>query len=1025
MKFVLLISSMLVLMAPLDSAEPGQHTAISDTPLAAYNAAKERAGVNTGLVVQLGATDLDTARTLREAGAAHILLAVDDAERAQAMREQLATDAQLGVIEVLDRLDPQRVPLVDDAALLLVVENGEKAPEAELMRAVRPYGTMLREGKVSTKPWPEGYDGWFMYTYDASGSDISKDTKAGPLVGLQWVAGDISNRGQVGWRLVNGIAITAEVRDRPRMGWRESMVPVARDGFTGQILWQRPDLFFKNFNTFNVDDERVYLHTDGHTHQIALDVKTGETVTTFDQGAVFNPKMFDRGSRIAPPQSIIHDGKLIQIHHHELITLDAKSGKRLWAVDLAAENSMPYIPIIADGKLVVVVGPRKNITFTYKRLWQSMQLQELRAYDLESGALAWSWKEPTEHDHFVQSMSYADGAIGMLTWAIPEAAKGNVRGVERKSGYYSLKCFNPDGNLRWEEEVEDNVRAGHGRHYSSMIADQKLWLNKGNFHTGFDLKSGKSVSDLEISVPLCNVPRGAGDLIFHGAGAGNMTNNEFFSVSATRTDCDTGGFPGFGRLFLSKTGCGCTQFLPYAVAGLPHTNSAEIPDTRRLHKGKAQPAQAKANNDWPMYMTDAERTLWVDVKLNHQLSTAWQHQHVDPLASMGREQRADWGHNPWRSGTLTAPVAAQGLAVYALSDSGVVVARDLESGKQVWQAVLDGRIDTPPTIHKGLVLCGTRNGWVYALNRETGEQVWRFFAAPNQRQIPAQGATESAWPVNGSVMVIEDVVWFTAGRSVETDGGLWIWALEAETGAVKHKIRFDGTMEWTPTGKKVGRHRPYNLGQPLIYHPKEDWLLLFDSAIHRQTGEIISTEQLRVPHGAAPANRIKRSSIRSLAYNGVDRGGKYGDSMVYAGVRGKLIAHREEQMVALLDNGGAGNRGGGPKGPVVALWKIGYERLGKLRSAPALGERVWPTGGRNEWPIKHSDRDEFHKVQALAVAGDVALVNHGETLYVVDLKTGDIQSQTKLSANLVFAGIAVADGKVIVTCRDGSVICLK
>jgi len=66
-----------------------------------------------------------------------------------------------------------------------------------------------------------------------------------------------------------------------------------------------------------------------------------------------------------------------------------------------------------------------------------------------------------------------------------------------------------------------------------------------------------------------------------------------------------------------------------------------------------------------------------------------------------------------------------------------------------------------------------------------GSLVWRFLAAPDERMIVSRGQLESVWPVHGSVLVIDDTVYFSAGKSSYLDGGLRFYGLEPHTG---HKV---------------------------------------------------------------------------------------------------------------------------------------------------------------------------------------------------------------------------------------------
>ena len=95
-----------------------------------------------------------------------------------------------------------------------------------------------------------------------------------------------------------------------------------------------------------------------------------------------------------------------------------------------------------------------------------------------------------------------------------------------------------------------------------------------------------------------------------------------------------------------------------------------------------------------------------------------------------------------------------------------------------WTFTANGRVDTAPTIHRGLCLFGSKSGWVYCLRADDGGLVWRLRAAPPEERIVAYGQIESPWPVPGSVLVVEDAAYFAAGRQPLADGGILVFAVE-------------------------------------------------------------------------------------------------------------------------------------------------------------------------------------------------------------------------------------------------------
>jgi len=107
----------------------------------------------------------------------------------------------------------------------------------------------------------------------------------------------------------------------------------------------------------------------------------------------------------------------------------------------------------------------------------------------------------------------------------------------------------------------------------------------------------------------------------------------------------------------------------------------------------------------------------------------------------------------------------------------------------VWSVAAGGRVDTPPTVHGGLVLFGAADGWVTCVRLSDGQLVWRFRAAPTDRRTVVDEQVESVWPVHGNVLVLNGVAYFAAGRSCYLDGGIYLYALDPATGRKLHETR--------------------------------------------------------------------------------------------------------------------------------------------------------------------------------------------------------------------------------------------
>ena len=76
-------------------------------------------------------------------------------------------------------------------------------------------------------------------------------------------------------------------------------------------------------------------------------------------------------------------------------------------------------------------------------------------------------------------------------------------------------------------------------------------------------------------------------------------------------------------------------------------------------------------------------------------------------------------------GVVYAPTVADGV-VYVGSDDNYVYALDAETGERLWRFETRGAIRSSPTVTDGAVYVGSNDRHVYALDRETGELLWRY-----------------------------------------------------------------------------------------------------------------------------------------------------------------------------------------------------------------------------------------------------------------------------------------------------------
>ena len=226
--------------------------------------------------------------------------------------------------------------------------------------------------------------------------------------------------------------------------------------------------------------------------------------------------------------------------------------------------------------------------------------------------------------------------------------------------------------------------------------------------------------------------------------------------------------PANGLIYTFPKHCICWPMLRDYAALAPARPGGE-PRRDDAHASRRSPARPQraarraagrpGRGQWPCYRHDAWRSG----------STAGQvpARAEDPLdhrrwAAGPRARSPTTGGATTSSAVRSARRSSPGGLVYvARPDAHQVVALDADRPASVrWTFTANGRVDTAPTIHRGLCLFGSKSGWVYCLRADDGRLVWRLRAAPLDERIVAYGQIESPWPVPGSVLVVDDVALF-------------------------------------------------------------------------------------------------------------------------------------------------------------------------------------------------------------------------------------------------------------------------
>jgi hypothetical protein len=248
----------------------------------------------------------------------------------------------------------------------------------------------------------------------------------------------------------------------------------------------------------------------------------------------------------------------------------------------------------------------------------------------------------------------------------------------------------------------------------------------------------------------------------------DLDSGEVLWNSWARGVCRYGVMPCNGLLYAPPHACGCyiaaklIGFNALAAWQPPEPAEREAPRPERGPAYSSTPdSPLPTPTDWPTYRHDAGRSGATRAAVPAALHPMWE-------AALG--------------GRLTSPTVAGGKVFVAKVEEHRVEAVDAESGRPLWHFTAGARVDSPPTLHEGRALFGAHDGWVYSVAADDGALAWRLRAARRERRVPVCGQLESAWPVVGSVLVHDGVVYCTAGRSSYLDGGIDLLRLEAATG---------------------------------------------------------------------------------------------------------------------------------------------------------------------------------------------------------------------------------------------------
>ncbi|MHC4742602.1 MAG: outer membrane protein assembly factor BamB family protein [Planctomycetota bacterium] len=778
-------------------------TAVAVDPPSA-TAILEASGVKGGLVVHIGCGDGKLTAALR-ANESYLVHGLDkNPENIAAARKHIKAKSEYGKVFV-EQLVADRLPHIDNSVNLVVSEDLGAISNAEVMRVLVPKGIAYIKSdgkwKKTEKPRPGEIDEWTHYLHDPSNNAVAHDSVIEPPSRYQFLAGPRYSRQHDHMSSVSAV-VSAGGRlfyifdEAPRAS---ILIPpkwslIARDAFNGKKLWQReieiwhqhlwrlksgPQLLARRLVA---EGDRVYATLGIDTPLSVLDAATGETIRTYKGTKVTEEILLSDGVLIL---SVAGEGQALRSdpkkHYKTLTEMNNDVTNPLW-------NQAPRTIMALDADSGDVIWKEKSNLVSLSLAADENHVlfhdgEKIRCFDKRNGKPQWA-SEPLPTKKGMRS----SGGATLVLYDDVVLYSGQVS-VEkpREPGTTMFALSIKDGKTLWQAPHHP---CGHmGTPDDILVSGGLVWngaVAKGSDSgtmTGRDLRTGEIKSEFKPNVDThwfhhrCYRAKATDKyLLFSRTGIEFIDHAEenWICHHWVRGACHYGIMPCNGLIYAPQHPCGCyieAKLYGFTALAPPSPTMKvrrNIPDSERLARGpaydaKVRPAKAEgASGDWPTFRHDAGRSGAV--------KTA-----VAP-ANLKRTWRTKLG------GGLSAPVVAGGRLFVASVQTHDVHAIDAATGKRLWSFTAGGRVDSPPTIWQGRALFGSADGYVYCLNAADGKLMWRYRAAPEERRMMVFDQVESVWPVHGSVLLQDDVLYCVAGRSMFLDGGLRMLRLDPKTG---------------------------------------------------------------------------------------------------------------------------------------------------------------------------------------------------------------------------------------------------
>lgn len=672
---------------------------------------------------------------------------------------------------------PDIIQLADRMACLIIADQMLPSVKEEWTRVLAPgRGVAIVGGKKAfTRPLEPGLDPWTHRYHAADQVLASNDETVKPPFMTQWQALPIFD-GYWG-----STAVSAHGRlyffGASRVA-NESLSLRARGLHNGIQLWERSyggeksitgklaAGFYPGRSCMIAHGDSLYLMEVMRI--VELDGETGKEIRAIagpdpegqlkwmaldgDRLAVLSGAKDEYRTTALQQECLNKFGRLLAVY-------DFTSGKERWRETLPSD---------ADDNMLAI---RNGRIFVY------VKNHSVRCYDLNSGKSLWANTDPQVLKRLETVSKYGVDSLLPSQCGLRAADEAVVIGGHWIQGYVML---NPDdGQLLWVLDVDKRF----GRSLRELVSHGKIYSDTGiyNVRTG-----EKLVNEFRVPGDGCGPSMIVGDTFITGfGGAQDAESGKDRRNRDIKPACDIGAIVSESTVFTGGGMCRCNMplqgYRAFAPVDVNPRTLTHRPDALKSFSDKVTPLKADVK-DWLTYRHDMRHSGATAASIGDAPQAAWTFETPIPqsfdLPVDGFNRRSQIHPDLFS----TPPVCADGK-VWFVDPAGILHGAAADSGKDLWTISMDAHVFSPPTLADGRLLVGGGDGTLYALDAATGKKLWQFDGAPMDRRIFWFGHLISTWPITGSPVVKDGLVFFVAGY--HNENGIHAYALDVETGKLK------------------------------------------------------------------------------------------------------------------------------------------------------------------------------------------------------------------------------------------------